>query len=118
MVFGGPTFWSAESAAEVLAVYREFLPQAPHDLNGFFCFHHVPPAPPMPRGAPPAKGVRHRVVRPRWREASAEAMAPLLDAVPEPLLHGVQATPHAALQSAFDGVYPRGDQWYSAGGLH
>ena len=39
-------------------------------------------------------------------------MAPLLDNVPEPLLHGVQAMPHPALQSAFDEVYPKGDQWY------
>ena len=45
-------------------------------------------------------------------EAAAAAMAPLLDAVPEPLMHGVQAMPHPALQSAFDGLYPPGDQWY------
>ena len=45
-------------------------------------------------------------------DAAAAAMAPLLAALPEPLLHGPQPMPHAALQSAFDGVYPRGDQWY------
>jgi hypothetical protein len=39
-------------------------------------------------------------------------MAPLLNALPEPLLHGVAAMPHAALQGAFDGLYPTGDQWY------
>ena len=39
-------------------------------------------------------------------------MAPLLDAVPEPLMHGVQPMPHPALQGAFDGLYPKGDQWY------
>jgi hypothetical protein len=43
---------------------------------------------------------------------AAEAMAPLLAAVPEPLMQGVQPMPHAMLQSAFDGLYPRGDQWY------
>ena len=45
-------------------------------------------------------------------EDAAKAMAPLLDALPEPLLHGVQPMPHAALQGAFDEVYPKGDQWY------
>ncbi len=35
-------------AAEVLAVYREFLPNAPRELSGFFAFHTVPPAPPFP----------------------------------------------------------------------
>jgi FAD/FMN-containing dehydrogenase len=112
MVFGGPTFWPAESAAEVLAVYREFLPQAPRDLNGFFCFHHVPPAPPFPEELHLQKVCGIVWCGLGGEEASAKAMAPLLEALPEPLLHGVQAMPHAALQSAFDGVYPRGDQWY------
>jgi FAD/FMN-containing dehydrogenase len=39
-------------------------------------------------------------------------MAPLLDSLPEPLLHGVGEMPHAALQGAFDALYPRGEQWY------
>ena len=43
---------------------------------------------------------------------AAAAMAPLLDAVPEPLMHGVAPMPHPMLQSAFDGLYPKGEQWY------
>ena len=39
-------------------------------------------------------------------------MAPLLEATPEPLLHGVGEMPLPALQGAFDPVYPAGDQWY------
>jgi len=39
-------------------------------------------------------------------------MAPLLDSLPEPLLHGVGSMPHSALQGAFDGLYPPGEQWY------
>ena len=39
-------------------------------------------------------------------------MAPLLDSLPEPLMHGVGPMPHSALQGAFDGLYPPGDQWY------
>jgi hypothetical protein len=39
-------------------------------------------------------------------------MAPLLDELPAPLLHGVQPMPFPALQSAFDGLYPPGDQWF------
>jgi Berberine and berberine like len=45
-------------------------------------------------------------------EDAAEAMAPLLDSLPEPLLHGVAPVPHAGMQAAFDGLYPPGDQWY------
>jgi FAD/FMN-containing dehydrogenase len=111
-IFGGPTFWPVELGAEVLSAYREFLPSAPRELNGFFAFATVPPAPPFPEEIHLRKvcGVVWCYVG--GEEAAASAMAPLLDATPEPLLHGVHAMPHAALQSAFDGLYPPGDQWY------
>src|SRR5215211_4554042 len=47
-VIAGPTFWPVEDAADVLSAYREFLPDAPRELNGFFAFATVPPAPPFP----------------------------------------------------------------------
>ncbi|HTX33157.1 MAG TPA: FAD-binding oxidoreductase [Solirubrobacteraceae bacterium] len=111
-IFGGPTFWPADQGAEVLSVYREFLPSAPRELNGFFAYHIVPPGPPFPE----AIHLRE-VCGVVWcyvgsEEAATKAMAPLLDSVPEPLMHGVQAMPHAMLQGAFDGLYPPGDQWY------
>jgi FAD/FMN-containing dehydrogenase len=111
-VVGGPTFWPVESAEEVLSAYREFLPGAPRELNGFFAFHTVPPAPPFPEQIHMRKvcGVVWCYAGPE--EKAAEAMAPLLDALPEPLLHGPAPMPHPALQSAFDGLYPKGDQWY------
>jgi FAD/FMN-containing dehydrogenase len=111
-VIGGPTFWPVEAGAEVLSAYREFLPNAPRELNGFFAFTTVPPAPPFPEQIQMQKvcGVVWCYV---GDEAdAAEAMAPLLEATPEPLMHGVQPMPHPALQSAFDGLYPAGDQWY------
>ena len=86
-VVGGPTFWPVEQGAEVLSAYREFLPDAPRELNGFFAFAH---------GA--AGGRRSRrsstcarsaassgATRARDEDAAAKAMAPLLDALPEPL---------------------------------
>ena len=111
-IFGGPTFWAAEQGAEVLSVYREFITEAPRELNGFFAYHVVPPAPPFPE-AIHMRAVCGVVWCCLGDEADArEAMAPLLDAVPEPLMHGVQAMPHAMLQGAFDGLYPPGEQWY------
>jgi FAD/FMN-containing dehydrogenase len=111
-IFGGPTFWPVEQGAEVMSAYRDFLPGAPRELNGFFAFHTVPPGPPFPE----AIHLRE-VCGVVWCYVGGEAdatraMAPLLDALPEPLMHGVQAMPHAALQGAFDGLYPPGDQWY------
>jgi FAD/FMN-containing dehydrogenase len=111
-IFGGPTFWPVEQSAEVMKAYREFLPGAPRELNGFFAFHIVPPGPPFPEEIH-----LREVCGVIWcylgsEEDATRAMAPLLDSVPEPLMHGVGAMPHADLQGAFDGLYPRGEQWY------
>jgi hypothetical protein len=96
----------------VLSVYREFLRAAPRELNGFFAVHTVPPAPPFPEAIHLRKvcGVVWCYVG--SGEDAAAAMAPFLEALPAPLLHAAGPLPHAALQSAFDGLYPAGDQWY------
>ena len=111
-VVAGPTLWPIEQTAEVLSVYRDFLPDAPRELNGFFAVLGVPPGPPFPEELH-LRTVCGVVWCYLGTEAdAAEAIAPMLDALPEPLLHGPAAMPHAALQSAFDGVYPPGQQWY------
>ena len=111
-VIGGPTFWPVEQGAEILSAYREFLPGAPRELGGFFAFHTVPPGPPFPEEIHMRKvcGVVWCYVG--AEQDAAAAMAPLLEAVPEPLMHGVAPMPHPMLQSAFDGLYPKGEQWY------
>jgi hypothetical protein len=111
-VIAGPTFWPVEAGAEVLSAYREFITGAPRELNGFFAFATVPPGPPFPEEIHMRKvcGVVWCYVG--GEEDAAKAMAPLLDALPEPLLHGAAPMPHAAIQGAFDEVYPKGDQWY------
>jgi len=111
-VFGGPTFWAAEQGAEVLSAYREFILAAPRELNGFFAYTSVPPAPPFPEELHLRKvcGIVWCYVGDE--EDGAAAIAPLLEQVPEPLMHGVQSMPFPALQSAFDDLYPKGEQWY------
>jgi FAD/FMN-containing dehydrogenase len=111
-IFGGPTFWRVEDAAEVLSAYRDFLPSAPRELNGFFAFHTVPPAPPFPEEIHLREvcGIVWCYVGPE--DDARAALAPLLESVPEPLMQGVQPMPHATLQGLFDGLYPPGDQWY------
>ncbi|WP_432189270.1 FAD-binding oxidoreductase [Streptomyces sp. Tue6028] len=117
-VVAGPTFWPVDMGAEVLTAYRDFIPHAPRELGGFFLFASVPPAPPFPEELHLRK-----VCGVMWcrigddPDAAARDMAPLLDALPEPLLHGPAPMPHPALQSAFDGVYPPGDQWYWRAGF-
>ena len=111
-VIAGPTFWSVEDGAEVLRAYREFLPSAPRELNGFFMWGMVPPAPPFPEELHLRKVSGVVWCHVGGEDEAAKAMAPLLDNLPEALMHGVQPMPHPALQGAFDALYPKGDQWY------
>ena len=48
MIVGGPTLYELDQAEDVLRWYRDFMPAAPPELNGFFAFLTVPPAPPFP----------------------------------------------------------------------
>jgi len=110
-IIGGPTLWPLEQAPEVLRWYRDFITEAPEDLNGFFTFLVVPPGPPFPEELHLKNmcGIVWCYTGPE--EKADEVFAPVLE-VGTPALHGVQAMPYPALQSAFDGLYPPGLQWY------
>jgi hypothetical protein len=110
-VVGGPTFWAIEDTKEVFSAYREFLPVLPRNATGFFCFHTVPPAPPFPEEIHMRKVCGIVWAIDASDEEAEKLMAPML-AVAEPLMHGVQRMPFPALNSAFDGLYGPGDQWY------
>jgi FAD/FMN-containing dehydrogenase len=110
-VTGGPTFWDIGEAENILRTYREFLPAAPRKLTGFFAFHFVPPAPPFPEELHMRKICGIVWCYDGSAEDAAKEMAPMLE-VAEPVLHGVQEMPLPALNSAFDGLYGPGDQWY------
>jgi hypothetical protein len=110
-VVGGPTLWPLEQTGEVLAAWRELQPALPRNATGFFAFHTVPPAPPFPEEIHMRK-----VCMVVWcivgsDEEAEELMAPML-AVGTPLMHGAGRVPLAGLNSAFDGLYGPGDQWY------
>jgi hypothetical protein len=87
------------------------MPNAPRDLNGFFAFLTVPPVPPFPEELQMKKvcGVVWCYTGPE--EQAQEIFAPALK-IGTPLLHGPQKMPYTILGSMFDGLYPKGDQWY------
>jgi DNA-binding CsgD family transcriptional regulator len=45
-------------------------------------------------------------------EAGRKALAPLLGALPAPWFNWMGMMPYPAVQSMFDGLYPKGMQWY------
>ncbi len=110
-IIGGPTFWPPEMAADAMRFYRDFIKGAPEDLNGFFAFLVVPPAPPFPEQLHRKKmcGVIWCYTGPD--ERADEVFAPIREFGP-PALYGIQSMPYPTLQTAFDALYPTGLQWY------
>jgi hypothetical protein len=109
-VVAGPTLWPMERAAEVMKWYRDFIGQAPVELNGFFAFLTVPPAPPFPEALHLKKMCGVVWCYSGDPARAAQAFAPVR--ATEPMVDGVGEVPFPAMQAAFDGLYPPGHQWY------
>jgi hypothetical protein len=111
-VLAGPVLYDLDDAADVLRWYREFLPALPDELGGFFAFLSIPPGPPFPEELHLRK-----VCAVVWTQAGEEESSSLREAraFGKPLLDGIAPLPLPAWNSAFDGVYPAGDQWYWRG---
>ena len=109
-VIGGPTLWEMDRATEILQWYREFIPAAPEDLNGFFAFMTVPPAPPFPEELHLKKMCAVVWCYAGPQEQAEEVFKPIQDL--QPALYGVGPMPFPMLQGAFDPLYPAGLQWY------
>lgn len=110
-VCAGPMLWPLEDAPDIMKWYREFIVQAPEEINGFFAFLTVPPGPPFPaalhfrkmcaivwcyNGALPQANDILQPLR-SFRPPAFEFFAPM---------------PFPVLQSMFDGLYTPGLQWY------
>jgi FAD/FMN-containing dehydrogenase len=109
-IVGGPTLWHLDRSEEVMTWYREFILDAPEDLNGWFAFLTVPPVDPFPQHLHLKKmcAVVWCFAGPTDRAEDAFAPVKAMD----PDLYGVQEMPFPMLNSAFDGLYPPGHQWY------
>ena len=111
-VLAGPVLYDIGDSAEVLAWYRDFLPKAPDDVSGFCAYLSIPPGPPFPEELHLRK-----VCGVVWTQAGEEESDALREArsFGTPLLDGIAPVPVPAWNTAFDGVYPPGDQWYWRG---
>jgi hypothetical protein len=110
-IIGGPTFWPIEQSAEVLAWYQDFIRKAPRELNGFFAFLTVPPAPMFPESLHLKKMCGVVWCYCGAADKAEQVFEPIRRFGP-PALYGIHPIPFPALQSVFDGLYPPGHQWY------
>ncbi|HEY8549086.1 MAG TPA: FAD-binding oxidoreductase [Vicinamibacterales bacterium] len=115
VVFGGPVFWEGKHARTVMRAYRDFLPGTPEDLGIFVGLKRVPATDPFPRehwGQFACAVIGCYVGD---AEEGRRQMAPLLDALPEPMFDWRSEMPYPSLQSMFDPLMPAGLQWYWKG---
>ena len=111
MVYGGPVFYPADRAGDVMRFYRDFIAQAPPELSAFFGFHIAPPAPFVPEHL---HGHVACAIVSCWNgplDQAEEAVKPIREAAPVALdLMG--PLPYPALNSLFDALLPAGLNHY------
>jgi FAD/FMN-containing dehydrogenase len=114
-VYGGPVFWKIEHAKQLMRAYREFIHTAPEKLAPFLGLKTVPSTAPFPQAL---WGVKICALISCYAGSAKEgeqALRPLREAMPPPILDGMSEMPLPALQTLFDGLLPKGLQWYWKG---
>jgi FAD/FMN-containing dehydrogenase len=111
VVCAGPMLWELEQAPDVMRWYREFIVQAPEEINGFFAFMTVPPGPPFPQALHFKKMCGIVWCFNRSIEEASAILEPLRS-YRSPAFEFLGQMPFPMLQSMFDGLYPAGLQWY------
>jgi FAD/FMN-containing dehydrogenase len=115
MVYGGPIFWDARDARQVMHAYRAFLPTAPEELGLFVGLKSVPSGDPFPKEH---WGKRAVALIGAYNGPAAEGqkvLEPLLSTLPAPLFNWMSELPLPAMNALFDPLMPSGLQWYWKG---
>jgi FAD/FMN-containing dehydrogenase len=114
-VHGGPIFFDIADARAVMRSYRDFLPQAPARLSPFLGLKRVPSVEAFPRELWGRQVCALVCCYDGPAGEAEEAMRPLREQLPTPLLDGCTSMPYPALQAMFDPLLPPGLQWYWKG---
>ena len=110
-VCAGPMLWNLDDAADVMKWYREFITQAPEEMNGFFAMMTVPPGPPFPEPL----HLRKMCAIVWCYQGSLEQANSILEPIRSyrrPAFELFGPMPFPTLQGMFDPIYPTGLQWY------
>lgn len=114
-VYGGPIFWELKDAAAVMRWYRDFQASAPEEFYIFLGLQTVPSGDPFPKDHW-GKKICVLLISHNGSAADAEkAVNAVRAALPKPIIDFAGPIPYTALQGMFDGLYPKGLQWYWKG---
>jgi FAD/FMN-containing dehydrogenase len=110
-VCAGPMLWELDQTPDIMKWYREFIVHAPEEINGFFAFLTVPPAPPFPEALHFKKMCGIVWCCTGSMERANEILQPARS-YRRPAFEFFVPMPFPTLQGMFDGLYPPGLQWY------
>src|SRR5881397_1808594 len=110
-VYGGPMLWPLEQAADLMKFWLDFILNAPEEINGWFAFLTVPPAPPFPEQFHLQKMCAIVWCYSGALDKADELFTPIR-AFRSPAVDFAGPIPWPVLQSLFDALYPPGLQWY------
>jgi FAD/FMN-containing dehydrogenase len=110
-VLAGPVLYPLDRARDAMRMYRDYMNEAPDELNAFFAFLIVPPAPPFPEPLR-NKTLCGVVVCYTGPMNQAEAAVKPFRTFGPPALDFLGPMPFPALQSMFDPLVPPGLQNY------
>ena len=112
MVYAGPILYEIDEAEEAMKWYCNYISKkAPDDMNGFFAFLTIPPAPMFPEHLHMKImcGVIWSYTGPLEK---ADKVFETIRNFKKPALDLAGPMPQPVLQSMFDGLYSPGLQWY------
>ena len=110
-VYGGPMLWPFEQAADVMKFWRDFILQAPEEINGWFVFFIVPPVPLFPEQFHLQKMCAIVWCYSGEQDKADEYFQSFRAHIP-PTMDFAGPISWPALQSLFDALSPLGLQWY------
>jgi FAD/FMN-containing dehydrogenase len=111
-VLAGPVMYDLADTQDVMRWYGDFIADAPEELGGFVSLMSVPPGPPFPEELHLRK-----VCAVIWTQVGEDESDALREAraYGKPLIDGIAPVPLPAWNTAFDPIFPPGDQWYWRG---
>jgi FAD/FMN-containing dehydrogenase len=113
-VIAGPMFWPIDQLETTMKWYRDWLPEMPDDLYAFYLVAEVAAGDPFPEEIHGKK-----VCGLLWCYTGPgnqfEGFIQQARDVAEPLFEFTGEMPYPTLQSMFDGLYPKGHQWFWKG---
>jgi len=112
VVLAGQVFHRFDDAGSVLRFYREFMADAPDEVQCYAFFIKVPPVDPFPQELHGRTVLDLIVAHTGSLEDGEKVLRPLRE-FGDPFLDLVQPQPYTVLQQTFDAGLQAGNRWYS-----